>query len=431
MSQTVPTAPAVRPSLAILDQLTADYPARDFAVQCWDGTVVEPGAGQPARFTLVLQHPGAVRQMLWPFNKAALGEAYIYDDIDIEGDILGFMPLLRHWQRQADGLSVLGKLGLLRRLLALPAGGRPRDRRGADLRGRPRTSDRDRQAVEYHYDGPPGEFFALFLDPHMQYTCGYFADPDEPIAAAQEHKLDHVCRKLRLRPGERLIDFGCGWGGLITFAAEHYGVEAVGVSISRRQIEWCNREIAARGLRDRCRVDYMDYRAVPESEPFDKAVSVGFIEHLGEGMMPVFFEKVWRLLRPRGLYLHHGITIRPFTPLPAWRAFALRYVFPDGELVPITRTVHHLAKAGFEVRDVESLREHYVHTLDRWLRRLEARHADAVRLTDEVNYRIFRVYFAGAMQGFGTGLYNLHQTLAAKSADGESGLPLTRADLYR
>ncbi len=234
----------------------------------------------------------------------------------------------------------------------------------------------------------------------MQYTCGYFADANESIDQAQERKLDYVCRKLCLKPGERLIDFGCGWGGLITFAAKNYGVKAVGVSISKEQIRWTNREIEKMGVGDRCRIEYLDYRKVPEAEPFDKAVSVGFMEHLGEKMMPTFFSKVWRLLRHQGLYLHHAITYRPNTPFPPWRAFALKYVFPDGELVPITKTLHHLAGAGFEIRDVESLREHYVYTLRRWLERLEENHAEAARLTDEVNYRIFRIYFAGAIQGF-------------------------------
>ncbi len=417
------------PSQRFLEQLFDGYGPRDFAVQFWEGKPLEAEAGQPTRFTLVLKHPGAVRQMFWPFNKAAFGEAYIYDDLDIEGDIQATFELIKFLRERR--FSVLEKLGLLRQLLAMPNTPRPRlGRQGADLQGGKRSADRDRQAIEYHYDGPPSEFFALFLDRYMQYTCGYFASPDETIDQAQERKLDYVCRKLRLRPGERLIDFGCGWGGLITFAAKNYGVKAVGVSISKEQIRWTNREIEKLGLGDRCRIEYLDYRKVPENEPYDKAVSVGFMEHLGEKMMPGFFAKVWRLLRPKGLYLHHAITFRPNTPFPHWRAFALKYVFPDGELVPITNTVHHLAKAGFEIRDVESLREHYIYTLRCWLRRLEENHAEAVRLTDEVNYRIFRIYFAGAIQGFQQALYNLNQTLVVKSGDDVSGLPLTRAEWY-
>jgi cyclopropane-fatty-acyl-phospholipid synthase len=431
MGQMTATNPAIQPKLAILNRLCDGYSPRDFAVRFWDGTVVDPDPGHAAKFTLAFQHPGALRQMIWPFNKANVGESYIYDDINVEGNIQDFLALMRHWERMRQTLSAFEKLSLLRQILALPNAARPRPQRGAKLVGTQRTIDRDRQAIEYHYDGPPSEFYALFLGRMMQYSCGYFADPDESLDAAQERKLDTICRKLQLKPGERLIDFGCGWGGLIMFAAKNYGVQAVGVSISKRQIAWCNREIAAKGLTDRCRVECMDYRAFPETEPFDKAVSVGFIEHLGEKLMPVYFSKVWRLLRPQGLYLNHGMTFRPFTAFPPWRAFALKYVFPDGELITITKTVDHLARAGFEVRDVESLREQYAYTLRSWLQRLEENREEAIRVTDDVNYRIFRIFFAGAIHGFRTGIYNLHQTLVVKSGNDVSGLPLTRASWYR
>jgi cyclopropane-fatty-acyl-phospholipid synthase len=429
MSQTLEAPVATGQSVAFLQRLAQGYGPRDFALRFWDGSVLEPDAGQPARFTLILQHPGAVRQMCWPFNKARGGEAFIYNDYDIEGDVCAFMKFTKYMRERR--FSFFERLGLLRQLLAMPNTPTPRTgRQGAALHGSKRSTDRDRQAIEYHYDGPPSEFFALFLDRHMQYSCGYFGGPDEDVDTAQERKLDYICRKLQLKPGERLIDFGCGWGGLITFAAKNYGVRAVGLSISQQQIRWTNREIDKLGLRDRCRVEYLDYRDVPESEPYDKAVSVGFLEHLGEKMMPTYFGKVWRLLRPRGLYLNHAITFRPHTPWPTYRAFALKYVFPDGELVPITNTLRHLASAGFEIRDVESLREHYSYTLRCWLRRLEEKRAEAVRLTDEVNFRIFRIYFAGAIQGFETAVYNLYQTLVVKSGDGMSGLPLTRAAWY-
>jgi cyclopropane-fatty-acyl-phospholipid synthase len=431
MSQTMSLDSAVAPSMTFLKFLFEGYGPRDFAIRFWDGSILDPEAGQPARFTLVLKHAGSVRQMFWPFNKANVGEAYIYDDFDIEGDIQAFIELTVHLRQRRVALSFVEKLRSFRRLLAMPNTPRPRvGRQAAALQGGKRSEGRDRQAIEYHYDGPPSEFFALVLDRYMQYTCGYFAHEGETIDQAQERKLDYICRKLRLKPGERLIDFGCGWGGLITFAAKNYGVQAVGVSISKEQIRWTEREIDKLGLKDRCRIEFLDYRQVPEAEPFDKAVSVGFTEHLGEKMMPTLYGKVWRLLKPKGLYLHHAITFKPNTPFPSWRAFALKYVFPDGELVPITKTLSHLAAAGFEIRDVESLREHYVYTLRCWLRRLEENHDEVVRLTDEVNYRIFRIYFAGAIQGFRSALYNLDQTLVVKSGDEESGLPLTRAEWY-
>lgn len=416
------------PALELLERLNAGNGPRDHAFRFWDGSTLGPDEGQEARFTLVLNHPGAVRRMLWPFNPAGFGEAYIYGDIDIEGDIEALFDLLQHWM--STPRSLLQKLSLLRHIVGLPSAGPRWPDRGASLRGGQHSEGRDRQAIEYHYE-IPGAFYALFLDRYLQYTCGYFADASEDIDAAQERKLEHVCRKLRLRPGERLIDFGCGWGGLITYAAKYHGVHATGVTISREQLKWAEREIDRLGVRDRCQILFMDYRQVPETATYDKAVSVGFTEHLGQRMMPTFFSKVWRLLRPHGLYLHHSIAFKPFTPYPHWRAFALKYVFPDGELVPINRTIDFLCRPGFEVRDVECLREHYVHTLDRWRRRLEERHDDAVAITDEVTYRIYRLYFAGAKRGFQTGLYNLYQTLVSKTGSDATELPLTRADLYR
>lgn len=418
-------------SLEFFKHLTAKYPPTDIAVRCWDGGELIPPGGKPIRATLVLNHPGSLRQIFWPFNKAAMGEGYIFDDIDIEGEIEPFLEYFLEMRARCVPEDLPSKLALFRKLLALPNEARPRTNRAADVSGKHRSESRDQQAIEYHYDGPPSEFYRLCLGKYMQYTCNYFTSPDEDIDTAQERKLEHICRKLNLKPGERLIDFGCGWGGLITYAAKHYGVEAVGVSISKEQIKWINRLVEEEGLQGRCRVEYCDYRRFPEAQPFDKAVSVGFIEHLGLKMMPTFFGKVMRLLKPGGLYLHHGITMRPFGKFPPWRKFAQKYVFPDGELVPINDTCTELARAGLEIRDVESLREHYIYTLRRWRELLEQNHDEAVRLTDEVNYRIFRVYFAGATLGFRNHTYNLHQTLTVKSGNAESGLPLTRAAWYR
>ncbi len=418
----------IQPALAFLQELSQGFPSRDFAVRFWNGWVWQPEAGQEARATIVLRHPGAVRQMFWQPNKAAFGEAYIFGDFDVEGDILAIFRWLRYLQlHKPRGLALVHKA---LQILRMPNQSTRRPgKRGAALAGAQHSEQRDKQAIQYTYD-KPAAFYALFLDKYMQYTCGYFATADEDIDTAQQRKLDYLCRKLQLRPGERLIDFGCGWGGLIAYAAKHYGVRAVGVTISTEQIAWAERLIQEEGVADRCRLEFCDYRKVPEGEQYDKAVSVGFIEHVGQRMMPTFFGKVRRLLRPGGLYLHHGITRKPFAPYAEWRTFALKYVFPNGELVPINNTISQLAAAGFEVRDVESLREHYMLTLERWLRRLEQSCDQARELTDEVTYRIFRIYLAGAYHGFKWGIHNIHQTLVVNSGEDVTGLPLNRASWY-
>ena len=420
--------PAVRTSRDMMTLLATGYSPRDFAVRFWDGSRLEPEAGQEALFTLALNHPGALKKMLWPPDGVAFAEAYVYGDFDIEGDIFAFFRFTQFLIRKKPGLRELLKVGWT--LLRLPSVKRERTgHQPVKLEGRKHSLERDKQAVGYHYD-LSNEFFALWLDKELLYTCAYFADPGESIDAAQARKIDYVCRKLRLKPGERLLDIGCGWGALARHAVRHYGVEAVGVTLSRRQADLSNERIAAEGLAGRCRVEYRDYREIRDEKGFDKIACIGMLEHLGESMIPVFFRETYRLLKPGGVLLNHAITLDANAPFPKWTNFARKYVFPDGELRPLTVTVREAEKAGFEVRDVESLREHYALTLERWVRKLEERHEEVKRVTDETTYRVFRLYLAGARMGFLSGVYNLHQELLAKPDRGDSRLPLTRADWY-
>jgi cyclopropane-fatty-acyl-phospholipid synthase len=420
--------PTVRASLAVLQRLLGTGHPLDFAVRFWDGSSWEPGGEQRPRVTLILRHSGALRSMFWPPRRLTLCEAFLYDDFDVEGDIEAFWQLARHMEQQRRRLSERLRLGW--DLFRLPAGRRPRTgRQPARLRGRAHSLARDRQAISYHYD-VPADFYALWLDSRMVYSCAYFTTADDDLETAQRNKLDYICRKLRLRPGERLLDIGCGWGGLVIHAAQNYGVEALGITLSRPQVELAAERIRRAGLEGRCRVAELDYREVGAAGGFDKLVSVGMFEHVGAALLPAYFRQAWRLLRPGGVFLNHGIG-RPLVGPPVHGpTFVRRYIFPDGELVPISTTLRCAAAAGFEVRDVENLREHYALTLRHWRQRLEARADEARRLTDEVTYRVWRAYTGGAALLFGAGLLDIYQSLLAKPDRGDCRLPLTRADWY-
>jgi cyclopropane-fatty-acyl-phospholipid synthase len=414
-------------TLRLLDEIFAGYERGDFAVRLWDGTEWEPDGTNDARFTLVLRHPGALRAMLLPPDELSLAEAYVNDDFDIHGDIEAVFPLADHVL--AETLSAADRVRLGRGLLALPRGAGAREDAGTRLGGRKHSRARDRQAVTYHYDRS-NEFFELFLDSRMVYSCAYFAEPDLDLETAQERKLDYICRKLRLQRGERLLDVGCGWGGLAIHAAARYGADVVAITLSERQAELARERVAAAGLDTTCRIEVRDYREVDEAEAYDKLVSVGMFEHVGERLLPEYFARAWRALRPGGVFLNHGIA-RAFDARPRrGRSFTQRYVFPDGELVPIATTRAAAEAAGFELRDVESLREHYVLTLRHWVRRLEARRDEARRTAGEKTYRVWRLYMAASAYGFEKGRLSVHQALLAKPADGASGLPLARSDWY-
>jgi cyclopropane-fatty-acyl-phospholipid synthase len=412
---------------AFLRDLLGDY-ARDFAVRFWDGTLWEPDAGREARFTIVLRHPGAVRAMFWPPGELTLSEAYLYGDFDIEGDLEAVFPLADHFLGREPGLAE--RLRRMRRLLALPSERRSRvGRERAQLSGRRSSLERDRRAIAYHYD-VSNEFFTLWLDSTMAYSCAVFESPTEDLETAQRRKLDYVCRKLRLRPGERLLDIGCGWGGLVMHAARHFGVEAFGVTLSRAQAELASVRIRKAGLEDRCRVELRDYREVDEPEAFDKLASVGMYEHVARTALGDYFGHAWRLLKPGGVFLAHGIASSVELPARAGPSFMSTYVFPDHDLVPVSTVLAAVEGAHFEVRDVESLREHYVLTARKWLERLEARRDEARRLTNEAVYRAWRLMLAASAHRFARGHANVYQALLAKPDRGKTGLPLSRADWY-
>lgn len=425
-------------STAILQRLFANYKAPDFAIRLWDGTQpVAPAEGKP-RFTLAIKHPGALRRMFLPPSELNLGEAFIFGDFDIEGDIIAATGLLDYFERVV--FSPRDLIGLARLLFKLPASYHAETMRpGLRPKGRLHSLRRDRQAVQFHYD-VSNDFYALWLDERMVYSCAYFRTGEEDIHTAQLQKMEHICRKLRLKPGERLLDIGCGWGGLAIYAAQHYGVDVTGITLSEKQVALARQRIAEAGVADRCRVLLLDYREVPNDPPFDKLVSVGMFEHVGAKLLPLYFAKAWALLKPGGLFLNHGIgSMSNHVPrsgllgrlLMRRNSFMNRYVFPDGELVDIHETLRAAESVGFEVRDVEALREHYALTLRHWVSRLEAHHDQALQHVDEPTYRVWRLFMAASSYGFSRGRLNVYQALLSKDdGQGVSSHPWTRADLY-
>ncbi len=419
---------AIQTTLSLIEDIFGSSSIRNFAIQLWDGTVWKPEPAEPTAFTMVLQHAGALRSMFLPPTELNMAEAYVYNDFDIVGDIetfirFGFQFLDASWGKMA-------RLHYGARLLSLPNTSSPRlDEAVVKLRGERHSRERDRQAIEYHYSRS-NDFFALFLDPHMVYSCAYFLTPDDDLDTAQERKLDYICRKLRLRPGERLLDIGCGWGGLIIYAAQHYGVEAYGVTLSQPQAEFTKKRIQEAGLVERCRVEVCDYREVNETNSFDKIASVGMFEHVGEALLPKYFKHGWNLLRPGGVFFNHGLASHTTLQAGQGPSFADGYVFPDGELVPISTALRAAEVSGFEVRDVECMREQYVLSCKHWLRRLEAHAEEARSVTSDVFYRVWRLFMAGAAYTFKIGRDNAYHMLLVKPDHGESHLPLTREDWY-
>ena len=288
---------------------------------------------------------------------------------------------------------------------------------------------RDRRAIEYHYD-VSNEFYELFLGPTMAYTCAYYRTPDGDLDQAQRDKLDLVCRKLRLEPGETLLDIGCGWGSLGLWAAENYGVQTHGVTLSPAQASYAQARIREKGLDKVCRVECRDYRDVAGENLYDKIAAIGIIEHIGVANYRAYFSQIHELLRPGGLFLNHGITHeRAWKWTPQWD-FTLRYVFPNGELDHVSHILSLMEDESWEIRDVEQLREHYSRTCRHWVERLVANRERALRLVPEKTYRIWVLYLAASSQDFAEGSIGLYQTVVSKPDPSAAAVPKTREAIY-
>lgn len=376
-------------------------------VTLWNGERLTPSC--PSRVRLTVRSPWALTSLLRP-TMGRLARDYVEERIDIDGDA-------RDVTRIGEALSS-----------DLPAAGARR------MRWRPRHSRSfDQRSIAYHYD-VGNDFYGLWLDRQRVYSCAYFRTEADTLDEAQQNKLDHICRKLRLAPGQRLLDVGCGWGALILRAVQRYGVRATGITLSANQHEYVTRLIRELNVADRCEVLLMDYRDLPEEQPYDRIVSVGMFEHVGRENLSAYFAKLYRLLQPGGLLLNHGITLNSV------RAGGLgsdigdfmdEYVFPGGQLCHISEVIHQMAGQGLESWDVENWRVHYGRTLWNWVDRLDRNRAAAVRLVGEKTYRIWRIYMAGSAHAFERGWLAIYQILAGKPlASGALGVPATRDYIY-
>ncbi len=396
-------------------------------IEFWDGSSIGPDTDGPL---LRVTSPNALRRMLWAPDQLGIARAYVAGELGFEGDIFGLLATLR--DATPPGLRVGPRFAreiatAARRLGALgPPPPPPAEE--ARARGWRHSIQRDARAISHHYD-VSNDFYRIVLGPAMTYSCARFTSEDVGLEQAQAAKHELICRKLGLhrRRGMRLLDVGCGWGTLALHAATHHEAQVVGVTISRQQVDFARRRVAKAGLSDRIDIRLQDYRQV-RHETFDAIASVGMFEHVGKARLVQYFDTLYGLLVPRGRLLNHAITSVDGSRL-ARRSFAARYVFPDGELIDVGEQQLAMERSGFEIRDVESLREHYAQTLRCWARNLEADWDRAVALVGTGRARVWRLYMAASALGFEDGGNSVHQVLGVKSdVDGDSGMPRTRRD---
>ena len=377
--------------------------------ELWNGRTFD--LGTEPRVTVSVPRPAALRYLIAP-DLLKLGEAYVEGYLEVKGRLADIF----------DAGEALVEV-------AAPA---------SRFRGLKRivnhTRTRDRKAIQYHYD-VSNDFYRLFLGPEMVYSCAYFRREDDTLEVAQLQKLDHILTKLELRPGERLLDIGCGWGALAVRAATKYGARVVGVTLSDNQYAYARERVKAEGLEDQVEIRLQDYRDIPEEGAFDKIASVGMFEHVGLKNLRRYFSKIRSLLADGGVVLNHGITsVDPESRSVGLGAgeFIGRYVFPHGELPHVSLVLQTMQAGGLDPVDVESLRQHYARTAERWAVNLECNREEAVRLVGEKRYRIWSIYLQGCSYGFREGWMTIYQVLALKQG-GKSlnRLPLTRDYMYR
>ncbi|OAA20029.1 cyclopropane-fatty-acyl-phospholipid synthase [Frankia sp. EI5c] len=404
-------------------------PSPAVRVELWDGYALGPRTGT----RVLVRNPHALRRALSHPGELGFARAFVAGDLEIDGDIFEALALRTRIARLRPSAAVLrAAVVLARQFGPRPPQPPPEEAR---LRGRAHSRSRDAEAISHHYD-VSNDFYRLVLGPAMTYSCAVWESPSTDLAAAQAAKHELICRKLGLRPDERLLDVGCGWGSMLLHAARHHGVTGVGITISAEQAAEARRRVAEAGLADRIEIRLQDYREITDG-PFDAISSVGMVEHVGRAKLPVYFRTLFELLRPGGRLLNHGISFpgdpasaarsRPRigpVPLPKDADFLHRYVFPDGELHEIGALTTLMQGGGFEVRHIENLREHYALTLRAWVSNLEEHWDEAVALVGAGRARVWRLYMAGSALSFEAGLSQIHQVLGVRPDAGASHQPL-------
>ncbi len=417
-------------TVEFLDKLFASSPLENVSIRLWEGTLWPDE--RPRAATIALQHPGALRAMLADGTAKGLGEAYLRNDFDVEGNFEEAIELAMALENRPTGwMDALTKYYQLHRL---PSSSRPIVETGwkqEKRRGEKHSLRRAQRAVSFHYD-VSNDFYRLWLDREMAYSCAYFEKPDDTLETAQLAKFRHLCRKLRLKRGQRLLDIGCGWGGLARYAARVCGAEVTGITLSTEQATLAAQLNRETGLDRQVKIELRDYREVTApADGFDAIVSVGMAEHVGRENLPTYFKTVRALLKQGGVFLNHAIGEGRRADRFQGPSFVEEYVFPDSDIPPLPRVLESAEQAGFEIRDVENLREHYALTLRQWVRRLEESRERALTLVKEATYRVWRLYMAASAHGFSHGDLAVYQTLLAKpDSDGCTYLPLTRRDWY-
>jgi cyclopropane-fatty-acyl-phospholipid synthase len=404
----------------LLTELFRDYTGPTFAVRLWNGWRWVSLTGEKPVFTLVLETPSALLAIVTNPNEVTLGEAFIRRDIDVEGDIFSVFSVAEYLVNRPRNLLQRMK-DILLQMFA--------DTQRWLHHGPQHSKRRDSASISYHYDQPIA-FFRPWLGSTLAYSCAYFRTTCDSLEQAQTQKLELICRKLRLQPLERFLDIGCGWGSLILHAAQKHNSSAHGITISSVQAEEVRKRIESEELGPRCKVELRDYRDCEQlSGSFDKIASVGMFEHVGLEKLPDYFQAVHRLLRPGGTFLNHGIARSALSPVRD-NSFIDRYVFPDGRLVTLSEATNTAEDAGFEVRDVENLREHYELTLRKWVEALRKHEGELRNLVSEATYRIWLLYMAGSAAAFRRGDIAVYQVLFSRPEQGKCRLPLIREDWY-